>query len=98
MIYLRDGVKDFRAVFQRLKAMCAPLRNIKSKTIIGRQLHTDPIAKRWRIPAQIERHVKNYAASAANHFRLLVGSRLIVHSAQSTPPNVKGTATLIQLN
>ena len=87
-------IRNFRIGFEGLKSVSKSLGDVERPVIHRTQLEALPLAKSRRLPADINDHVKDRSASAANELRFFVRRRLKVHATQRATRRVEGDAAL----
>jgi hypothetical protein len=89
-----DLVEDFRLVLEREEAVGEAFRHVERVALRARQLHARPAAVARRFGAQVDDHVVEAAARAADQLGLGVRRGLEVHAAQRPPARVERDAAL----
>src|ERR1043166_3058184 len=81
-VELRNEIEDFRIVHERLEPVGQAPGHVERATILSAQLHADPLAHGGRPRPQIDDHIVDGAADAADQFHLFVRRHLVVQTAE----------------
>src|SRR5258708_24690798 len=91
----RDHVENGGVILDRLKSVCAPLRNVDHGPLLCGQRRPERAPERLRSPTQVHHGVEQPSGPATHELGFRMRLRLVMEAAHGSAPTLAGEAGLL---